>query len=60
MERAKDLEEIGEYLPLENTDFKLHPLACPSGGIVTADNEGVISTAVKEMAKKIAEKALRG
>jgi len=54
------LEEIGEYLPLENTDFKLHPLACPSGGIVTADNEGVISTAVKEMAKKIAEKALRG
>lgn len=60
MERAQDLEEIGEYLPLEKTDFKLHPQACASGGITTSDNEGIIASAVKEIAKKIAEKAMRG
>lgn len=54
------MEEIGEYLPLENTEFKLHPQACPSGGIITSDTEGIIGSAVKEIAKKIAEKAMRG
>ena len=60
MERAKDLEEYGAYLPLENTEFKLHPWACTSGGITTSDTEGVISSALKEIGQKIAEKALRG
>ena len=60
MERPQPLTEIGPYLPLENTEYKLHPWACASGGLVSADKEGIIAAAVKEVAKKIGQKALRG
>ena len=45
---------------MESTEFKLHPLASPTGGVTVTDSEHIISRTVKDVAKKIAENALKG
>ena len=60
METPGDLTAIGQFTNLEDTEFKLHPQSSPSGGIITSDKDGIIASAVKEVAGKIAQKALKG
>ena len=49
-----------EFKSLDETDFKLHPLAHPTGGIYMKDPGNLIPAAVKELVSRIASKAIQG
>ena len=59
-EEVEEEEVKTEWLDLESTEFKLHPLAAPTGGVSFTDKDSVISRTVKDVASKIASNALKG
>jgi hypothetical protein len=56
----ESLSSIEGFTDIEGTEFKLHPLATPEGGLIMKDEGGIIPKAVKEVLAKVAQKTLKG
>jgi len=51
---------VEDFKDLQETNYKLHPLADPEGGIWMYDKDEVIVSAVKKVVRELTSKAING
>jgi|TARA_B110001450_G_scaffold171313_1_gene159733 hypothetical protein len=54
------INKFGAPSPIEGTDFFLHPLATPTGGLSLPDHDGVSARGFKDLAAKLAGTIMKG
>ena len=56
----ENIEKFGKLMPIEGSEFMVHPQISKSGGISLRDYDNIIPSAVKNIMAKLSKNLIKG